>query len=91
LPHVLRFNAEAAPGAASRIAAALGVDDAAQGLFDLARLTNAPTSLREIGMPEDGIGPAVTEAMANPYWNPRPFAAIDIQTLILRAWNGEKP
>jgi alcohol dehydrogenase class IV len=91
LPHVLRFNAEAAPEAASRVATALGVGDPAQGLFDLARVTKAPVSLREIGMPEDGIARAVTEAMANPYWNPRPFAAGDVQRLIARAWDGEKP
>lgn len=91
LPHVLRFNAQGAPDATLRVARALGVEDAPQGLYELARVTGAPVSLREIGMPEAGIEPAIVDAMANPYWNPRSFDAADLRTIIVSAWSGEKP
>jgi maleylacetate reductase len=91
LPHALRFNSGAVPDAARRVAFALGVEDAPQGLFDLARVTGAPAALRDIGMPEDGIGPAVQEAIASPYWNPRSFNADDVEGVIRRAWAGEIP
>lgn len=91
LPHVLRFNAKAAPDAALRVAAALGVDDGAQGLFDLARAVKAPASLKEIGMPKEGIAAAVADALARPYWNPRTFDSADLEGMISRAWAGEKP
>ena len=54
-PHALAYNAEHAPEAMTRIAQALGSRDAAQAAFDLAAAHGAPTSLRAIGMPEDGL------------------------------------
>ena len=42
LPHATAYNAPSAPDAMKRIATALGADDAAQGLFDLARFARAP-------------------------------------------------
>ena len=91
LSHALRFNAAAAPRAALRVAAALRVEDAARGLFQLARAVGAPKSLREIGMPQIGIVSIVGQAMDNPYWNPRPFEAADIRRIVTRAWAGEAP
>src|SRR6266581_3644937 len=55
LPHAVAFNREAA-GDAMRIAAhALGVKDAAQGVYDLAVRLGAPTALKDIGMPREGL------------------------------------
>ena len=39
-------------------------------------------TLKEIGMPEDGIDRAADQAVANPYWNPRAFDRADIRRLI---------
>src|SRR5579859_3054276 len=50
LPHVLAYNRGAAPGAMKRIAPALHADDAAQGVFDLARDNGAPPALKDIGV-----------------------------------------
>jgi maleylacetate reductase len=91
LPHAMAYNAAAAPDAAARVAAALGVEDAAQGLFELAGRLGAPRSLAAIGMPEDGIDRAADQAVQTPYWNPRPIERGAIRGLIARAWAGEPP
>ena len=91
LPHALAYNASAAPDAAAAIARALGTSDAAQGLYDLAKKLGAPTSLRDIGMPRDGIERAADITLQNPYWNPRPLERGAIRDLIARAWAGERP
>jgi alcohol dehydrogenase class IV len=91
LPHALAYNAPAAPEAADRIARAIGARDAAGGLFDLERSLGAPASLRELGMPQDGIEGAADIAMQSPYWNPRPLERGAIRDLIARAWAGERP
>jgi len=91
LPHALAYNAPAVPDAMARIAGALGVPDAALGLHDLARKLAAPASLREIGMPENGIDQAADLAVKNPYWNPRPIERDAIRELIARAWRGDVP
>lgn len=91
LPYALAFNAPAAPEAASRIAKALSVKDAAVGLHDLARRLGAPTSLETLGMPRNGIDRACDLAIRDPYWNPRPFGRDDIRTLLLQAFAGATP
>lgn len=91
LPYVTAFNAPAAPEAMERVGRALGVADPASGLFELARNCGAPTALRDIGMPEGGIGRAADLAVANPYWNPRAFTRDDIVSLLTAAWRGRRP
>jgi maleylacetate reductase len=91
LPHVLAYNAPAAPDAMARIARAIGAADAAWGLYDLARRLNAKLALRDIGMPERGIDKAADLAVTNAYWNPRPLERNAIRDLIARAWSGEPP
>ena len=91
LPHAVAYTAPAVPEAMAAIARALGCTDAAQGLCDLAGAVGAKRSLRELGMPESGIGRAADLALANPYWNPRPLEHDAIRALIARAWAGERP
>jgi maleylacetate reductase len=91
LPHALAYNARAIQPAMARIAAALGVDEAAMGLYDLAGRIGAKRALKDIGMPEAGIARAAEMALANPYWNPRPLEAQAISRLIARAWSGAPP
>ena len=91
LPHALAYNTQAAPEAAARVAAAMGVADAAQGLYDLVGRLGAPRALRDIGMPEDGIERAVALAVEFPYWNPRPIERAPIRALLERAYRGERP
>jgi maleylacetate reductase len=91
LPHAVAYNAPAAPDAVARIARAIRVSDAAEGLYDLARRLNAKLALRDIGMPESGIDKAADLAVTNAYWNPRPLERNAIRDLIARAWAGTTP
>ena len=91
LPHAVAFNANAAGDAMHEVATALGSKDVVNAIFDLARRIRAPASLREIGMPEEGLDRAVELALANPYWNPRPLEREGIRSLLDDAWHGRRP
>jgi maleylacetate reductase len=91
LPHVTRYNYEAAPAAMARISRALGRDDPAGALHDLARAIGAPTALQDIGMPLDGLERAARLAVENPYYNPAPIRYESIVALLRAAWHGERP
>jgi len=91
LPYVLAFNAPAAPEASAALARALGADDAARALWDLAGSLGAPRSLRELGMAEGDIERVVDLAVASPYANPRPVDMGDLEALVRAAWAGLAP
>jgi alcohol dehydrogenase class IV len=91
LPHALAYNASAAPQAMARIARAIGREDAATGLFELAGEIGVQRSLRELGMREQDIDRAAGIAVTNPYWNPRAVEREAIRGLIARAWAGVAP
>ena len=91
LPHATAYNARGAGDAMARIARALGADDAASGLYDLARSLGAPVSLREIGMSEAGLDRAADIAAANPYANPIPVERAAIRSLLADAFEGRRP
>lgn len=91
LPHATAYNASAAPEAMRRVAHALGAADAAGGLFALANALKAPTSLRELGMPEAAIETAVQQIMQDQYANPRPLERDALRAMLARAWAGESP
>ncbi len=88
LPHATAFNEPATADALDQVSDMLGGRGAGRGLFDLARRIGAPTALRDIGMPEDGLEKAADIAIKNPYWNPRPFTRDDILQLLQRAYAG---
>lgn len=91
LPHALAYNAAQAPEAMARIARALGSQDAAQGVFDLAARHGAPTSLKAIGMPAEGLDRAADLATMTPYPNPRPLQRAALRALLQRAFDGQAP
>ena len=95
LPHALAYNASHAPEAMHRITRALGVADgplaAAAGVFDLACAHGAPTALRDIGMPADGLDRAADLAVQNQYPNPRPLERSGIRELLQHAFDGTRP
>jgi alcohol dehydrogenase class IV len=88
LPYVLGFNSAAVPDTMARLGRALNVSDPSCALFELQQVCAAPLALRDIGMPREGIGPAVEQLMANPYKNPRLIEADAIETLLVDAWFG---
>ena len=91
LPHAVAYNAPAAPAAMQRVARALGVADAATGLYDLAAGLGARMALRDLGMPEAGIDQATDFALQNQYFNPRPLEKEALRALVRDAWAGVRP
>jgi maleylacetate reductase len=91
LAHVVAYNAPAAPDAARVISEVFGDADPAHAIDAFARRIGAPTSLREIGMPEEGIETAVREALGRPGWNPRLLEETGLRQLVRAAWEGRLP
>ncbi|MGW2564544.1 maleylacetate reductase and hydroxyquinol 1,2-dioxygenase domain-containing protein [Streptomyces sp. NPDC001514] len=91
LPHAMAYNAPAARDVMSRIADALGVADAASGLFDLISSLGGPTSLADLGMAEKDLPQAARMATATPYPNPRELTSQGIESLLRDAWQGRRP
>jgi len=91
LPHALAYNAPQVPQAMARIARALGAPEAAQGVQDLAARHAAPTSLKAIGMPEEGLDRVAELAAQNQYPNPRPLERGALRALLQRAFDGVSP
>jgi len=91
LPHALAYNAGHAREAMARIARALGAGEPAVALQELARRLGAPTSLRVIGMPADGLDRAADLAVSAPYPNPRPLERTALRALLQRAFEGAEP
>jgi maleylacetate reductase len=91
LPHALAYNREAAAPAMIRIARAIGAEDAASGLFDLAKDLGAPLALSEIGMKREDLDRAADIATQSPYYNPRPVERAAIRQLLEDAFEGRRP
>ncbi|KLU20373.1 Maleylacetate reductase [Caballeronia mineralivorans PML1(12)] len=91
LPHALAYNSVVAAEAMARIARALNVESAADGLYELSQELGVPRGLREIGLSEADLDRACEIAMSNPYWNPRPVEAAPLRELLQRAWQGSRP
>ena len=83
LPAALRFNAEVAPDAVRRFGEALGTDDPAARVEELARLGGFER-LRDFGVPEEELA-AVAESAAGRAGNqanPRPATSSEIHSLL---------
>lgn len=91
LPHVIAYNAPAIPDAIAHLAEAMGAVDPAQRLFDLAQRLGISVALKEVGMPESGIGSAADLVMQSTYWNPAPVERDAVRDLLVRAWSGDRP
>ncbi|MGJ0119875.1 maleylacetate reductase [Williamsia sp. MIQD14] len=92
LPHVLAFNAPAAPDAARMIAAAFGNESADHGLARLRGRVGAPTSLLPYGFDATMIPDAVARILpVVPESNPRPVTAGDLTTILTAACTGDVP
>lgn len=91
LPHVLSYNAAAAPDAMARIARALGATDAAGGMYQLALSLGAPVALEDIGMREAELDHCAAIASQNAYWNPRTVEESAIRAMLEDAFHGRPP
>ena len=91
LPHATAYNRAAAPEAMRAIAQALGAEDAAQGLYDLAKSLDAPLALKDIGMKEENLDAAARLATQSPYANPRPVELAPLRQLLDDSYYGRRP
>ncbi|KAG6873333.1 hypothetical protein C0995_000192 [Termitomyces sp. Mi166 len=91
LPHAIAYNAPFAVDAMAKVASSLGVTNAAQGIFDLAKGQGAPYSLRELGMKEEDVERAAEIAVKSPYPNPAPLEKEKLLKLLRNAWAGNRP
>ena len=90
-PYAIGFNAAAAPHAMTRIKRALGVDNAARGLYDLNVKLGLPTGLKGLGMREEDIDKAIEVVSAVKIAHPRPVTKADLTDVIRQAFFGEPP
>lgn len=91
LPHTVAYTEVAVPHLLAPVAAVMGTDRAATGIYDFAVGIGAPTRLRDLGMTTKDLDTATEIAMRNPYWNPRPLEATALRDMLQRAWEGTRP
>ena len=91
LPHCVAYNASATATGTQKLAEAMGVDNAAQGIFNLAKTVGAPTALKDIGIREADLDKAAAVATEAPVNNPEPVTEERVRALLQRAWAGEFP
>ena len=91
LPHVVRYNHDAARDAMARIRKALDASDAATGIYDLEKKLGLPTRLADIGMKEADLERAARIAVEAPYPNPRKVEFEPVLRLLRDAYAGRRP
>jgi maleylacetate reductase len=91
LPHVVSFNAHTVPDSLGPVSKIFHSAGPGQGLYDLAKRIGAPTALKDIGMPVDGLDRASEIATETPYYNPRQPTQAEIRSLLEDAFNGRRP
>jgi len=90
-PYAVGFNAAAAPDAMRRIERALGVNNAARGLYDLNVRLGLPTGFKDLGLKESDIEKAVEVVLAAKIAHPRPVTKADLRNVIGQAYAGAPP
>ena len=91
LPHAVSFNARLVESLLTPVAEILQSAGPGQGLFDFAKGLKAPTALKEIGMPFDGLDKAAALVMESHYYNPRQPTQDQIRALLEDAFHGCRP
>ncbi len=91
LPFVTAYNAPAAPAAMLRAARALGAQDPARALWELAERIGAPTSLAQVGFDPGRIPEAARLVVETPPANPRPVDRAAVDELLCAAHAGIVP
>lgn len=91
LPHALAYNEPCIPKTIEVLKRAMKTDNPAAKLFDIAKQADVPTSLKELGMPQDGIEKVIQQVIENPYYNPRALKAEALSALLQNSWHGKRP
>jgi maleylacetate reductase len=91
LAYSVAYNASAAAEGTARVADALGVADAAAGIFDLLHSVSAVTNLEQLGLRAADLDRAADLATETPCANPAPVSRAAVRQLLGRAFAGERP
>lgn len=91
LPHVIAYNAKAAPEAMAVLARALDCRDAADGIDRLLTRLGLVRSLAALGMPGEGIERAAQLVVQRPCRNPAELDYDRIRGMLAAAWAGDPP
>ena len=86
LPHVIRFNLEAAPEARSRLEESLGSSDAAGAIAAMLKGFPIPQRLRDVGFDAAKADFVANEIAAASITSPRPVSASDVRDLLSAAY-----
>jgi maleylacetate reductase len=88
---VIAYNAAFVTEPTAKMATALGVSNAAHGLFDLVKTLNIPYSLKQLGLAEADLEKVVEIALRSPYPNPAPLERQKLLCLVGDAYEGRRP
>ncbi len=94
IPHVVAFQQPAAAVLMDSVAARLGAlpGGAAGALYALAAASGVPLSLREIGMPREGVERVIEQILeTTPPDNPRTVDADAVRAILTAAYEGVPP
>lgn len=91
LAQVVAWNSAAAPSAVADLGWALGTDDAAGALFDLARELGAPTALASLGLEEAALPEVADLVVSAAPHNPRLVDRDGVLDLLEAAFAGTRP
>lgn len=91
LPHCVAYNAAATAAGTRRLAEAMGVEDAAVGIFELARTVGAPTALKDIGIKHSDLDQAAAVATETSVNNPEAVTLERVRGLLENAFHGHLP
>jgi maleylacetate reductase len=90
-PYAIGFNAPVVPEAMRRIERALGVADAARGLYDLNVRLGLPTGFAQLGLKDSDLDKAVDVVAGVKITHPRPVSKADLRDVIGQAFAGAPP
>jgi maleylacetate reductase len=90
-PYAIGFNAPVVPEAMRRIERALGVADAARGLYALNVRLGLPTGFAQLGLKDSDLDKAVDVVAGVKITHPRPVSKADLRDVIGQAFAGAPP
>ena len=91
LPHSVAYNARATADETCKLGEAIGADDAALGILQLATKLGVPTALKDIGVREQDLDAAAEAATEKAIGNPEPVTTDRVRALLENAFRGARP
>jgi len=91
LAYSVAYNAKAVPAGTERVASAMGVDDAALGIWQLLKQVSKKTSLKDLGLSTSDIETAAGIATETPCTNPAAVTRDSVLKLLMQAHEGMRP